>query len=279
MIGALLAVWAAAAALMLAAWLWQHWRRDASAVDVAWAYAVGAGGLALLALGDGDPLRRLLLATLLVAWSLRLGTHLLRDRVLAGRGEDGRYADWRAASGDRWPWVSFAFFQAQALFVALFCIPAASAAADPRPVPAPLDALGLALWLAGWLIEAFADRQLARWRRDPANAQRTCRAGLWRYSRHPNYFGEWLQWLAWPLLAAGGAAGPWLWLHPLLVLAFLWLVTGIPHTERRALRRRGDDYRRYQAATSPFFPWPPRAEPAPCASPSPSPNAASSPTP
>ncbi|MCS6969416.1 MAG: DUF1295 domain-containing protein [Planctomycetota bacterium] len=260
MIVEVLSVWGVASVAMAAAWVWQLRSRDAGIVDVLWAYGVGGAGLWLLAAGDGDPGRRAVLAVLLALWSLRLGTHLLLDRVLRSRGEDGRYADWRASSGARWPLVSGAFFLAQALFVALFAIPAACGAQDPRPWGEPLDWLGLVLWGAGWSIEALADRQLAAWRRDPAHAGRTCRAGLWRYSRHPNYFGEWLQWLAWPLLALGGPAGLWLLLHPLLVLAFLWWFTGIPHCERRALRSRGDDYRRYQQTTSPFFPWPPRSE-------------------
>lgn len=253
-------IWAGAALLMLVLWLRQVRTRDASVVDVAWAYAVGAAGVAALAAGDGDPLRRLLLGGLLGWWSLRLGSHLLIDRILHASGEDGRYAAWRQQAGPAWNRVAFGFFQAQALFVAIFAIPAVAGAADPRPVGDACDLLGLGIWTAGQAVEAIADRQLARWRRDPAHAGRTCRHGLWRLSRHPNYFGEWLQWCAWPLLAGGAAWGGWLWLHPVVVLVFLLVLTGIPHTERRALARRGDDYRRYQRATSAFIPWFPRPE-------------------
>lgn len=256
----LLLIWGGAAVLMLLLWAWQVRSRDASVVDVAWAYAVGAAACAALALGDGDPGRRAALAVLAAAWSLRLGTHLLTDRMLKATGEDSRYRHWRELCGARWNAVAFGFFQAQAVFVAIFALPAVAGGADPRPFGAWTDYAALAVWGAGLICECAADQQLARWRRDPANAGRTCRAGLWRYSRHPNYFGEWLQWLAWPLLALGSPLGWWLALHPLVVLVFLLYLTGIPHTERRALLSRGEDYRRYQRATSAFFPLPPRSE-------------------
>lgn len=260
MIASVLLIWGAAAVLMLLLWAWQVRSRDASVVDVAWAYAVGAAACAALALGDGDAGRRAALAVLAAAWSLRLGTHLLVDRMVKAKGEDSRYRHWRELCGPGWNRVAFGFFQAQAVFVAIFALPAVAGAADPRPFGAWSDYAALAVWAAGIITECAADAQLARWRRDPANAGRTCRAGLWRWSRHPNYFGEWLQWIAWPLLALGSPLGWWLALHPLVVLVFLLYLTGIPHTERRALLSRGEDYRRYQRATSPFIPLPPKAE-------------------
>jgi steroid 5-alpha reductase family enzyme len=259
----LLAIWGGAALLMLALWAWQIRSRDASIVDVAWAFAVGVAGLAALWLGDGDDGRRAALAVLAAAWAARLGGHLLVDRVLKAAGEDSRYRTWREQCGPRWNAVALGFFQAQAVFVAIFALPAVAAAGDARAFGAWTDYAGLALWGAGLIVGCAADQQLARWRRDPANAGRTCRAGLWRYSRHPNYFGEWLLWCAWPLLAIGSPLGWWLWLHPLVVLVFLLYLTGIPHTERRALLTRGEDYRRYQRSTSKFIPWPPARETSP----------------
>ena len=249
--------------MMLALWAWQVRSKDASVVDVAWAYAVGAAACAALLFGDGDAGRRAALAVLAAAWSLRLGTHLLIDRILKATGEDSRYRHWREQSGARWNGIAFGFFQAQAVFVTIFALPAVAGAADPRPFGAWTDYAALAVWASGLLVECAADSQLARWRRDPANAGRTCRAGLWRFSRHPNYFGEWLQWLAWPLLACASPLGWWIALHPLVVLIFLLYLTGIPHTERRALISRGEDYRRYQRATSSFFPLPPKSEESP----------------
>ena len=107
--------------------------------------------------------------------------------------------------------------------------------------------------------ERVADRQLARFRSNPENKGKTCRTGLWAYSRHPNYFFEWLLWFSFPLLAVG--AGWWsaaAWFGPLLMLTFLFRFTGIPLTERQALRSRGSDYRRYQREVSAFVPWFPK---------------------
>jgi steroid 5-alpha reductase family enzyme len=103
--------------------------------------------------------------------------------------------------------------------------------------------------------EALADRQLESFKRDPQNRGRVCDVGLWRYSRHPNYFFEWLIWLSYALYASTSPAGWAAWIAPALILYFLLRVTGIPATEAQALRSRGDAYRRYQARTSPFVPW------------------------
>jgi len=143
--------------------------------------------------------------------------------------------------------------------VALFSLPFAVVATretDPAPAQILLAAL---LWLLCVGGEALADRQLARFRAEPANRGRTCRAGLWAWSRHPNYFFEWLHWFAYPLLAFGH---PQWWLAlagPVLMLLFLYRLSGIPWTEQQSLRTRGDDYRRYQAQVSAFIPLPPRS--------------------
>ncbi len=117
-----------------------------------------------------------------------------------------------------------------------------------------------ALWMFAVLGESLADRQLAAWRSDPDNRGRTCRAGLWRYSRHPNYFCEWLIWCAFATIASAAPLGWLAWMAPGVMLFLILKVTGIPPTEARALRSRGDDYRRYQQSTSAFFPWPPKQE-------------------
>jgi steroid 5-alpha reductase family enzyme len=107
--------------------------------------------------------------------------------------------------------------------------------------------------------ESLADRQLSRFKQKPDSVGRTCREGLWRYSRHPNYFFEWLHWCSYPLIAIGASQAGWLWCLPLAMFVFLWFVTGIPYTEKQALKSRGDDYRDYQRTTSAFFPWRPKA--------------------
>jgi len=256
-------IWAGALVLMVALWLVQRRRQDASLVDAGWSGGIGLGGLTLLALGSGDPLRRGVFAVMVACWSGRLTAYLVRDRLI-GKPEDGRYAMLRSSWGAQAQRNFFWFFQAQALLVAIFTVPAWVVANAPGAFARWFDIAGLALWVVGSVIEAVADRELARWRKNPASHGRTCRSGLWRYSRHPNYFGEWLLWCGFALVGAGS---PWFAAAaavPLLLLGLLLWVTGIPYTERRALVSRGDDYRRYQRATSAFIPWIPRAEdPAP----------------
>jgi len=261
------AVIAVGAALGMAVlWEVQRRRQDASLVDVAWTYGIGIGGVFAACVGAGDSSRRLVVGLLVALWALRLGTYLLRDRVV-GKPEDGRYRDLRARWGAGAQPRFFVFFQFQAALVALFTLPFLALASDPRHFGSWTDWLGLALWIAGFVLVAAADRTLARWRADPAKHGRTCRAGPWAYSRHPNYFGEWLSWCAYGVIASGG---PWWWL-PWAIAALLLLlitrVTGIPPTEARALASRGDDYRDYQRTTSAFVPWFPRRATAAAASP------------
>ncbi|MDA3963279.1 MAG: DUF1295 domain-containing protein [Planctomycetota bacterium] len=250
----------AAAVLMFAVWLYQIRSRNASAVDVAWSFGVGAFGCGALALGDGDTTRRLVVGLLLGLWSLRLGSYLLFDRLLVHREEDGRYALLREEKGADWNRWALSFFGAQAVFVTLFALPAITLAYDPRPFGTVTDFAGIALWVLALGGESVADRQLARWRSNPANQGRTCRAGLWRYSRHPNYFFECLHWGGYALIAAGSA---YWWIpaaHVVVVFLLVRFMTGVPYTERRALITRGDDYRAYQRTTSTLIPWFPRQE-------------------
>ncbi len=129
------------------------------------------------------------------------------------------------------------------------------AALNPEPTLAPLEYAGTALWMVALAGEAVADAQLAAFKRDPASKGQVCQRGLWTYSRHPNYFFEWLIWVAWALF---GMASPYGWISilcPLLMFYFLFRVTGIPATEAQSLRSKGEAYRRYQQTTSAFVPW------------------------
>ena len=257
MLYALLVAGLTVSALMWVLWAIQRRTRDASSVDAFWALAIGASGLWYAASGEGDPFRRWLAGGLIAAWAVRLGGHLLYDRVLHARAEDGRYAamraHWGASANLHFAW----FYQAQAVVATIFALPFLVAAHDPRPLGL-CDAIAVVWWFVTLGLVALADRQLAHWRRDPANQGRTCRAGLWRWSRHPNYFFEWLHWFAYPVLALGGPFGFWTFGAPLLLLVFLLFLSGIPYTEARALKTRGDDYRAYQAEVSRFIPLPPR---------------------
>lgn len=231
----------------------------AGLVDAAWAYASGASGALLALAGDGDPGRRLLLGILASLWGLRLGTMLLL-RVLR-MPEDGRYVHMIASFGDNARLYLLLFHLLQASWVVLFALPFHFAASSIEPLWGPLDFLGLGIAAAALAGETIADRQLARFRENPDNRGRVCKTGLWAWSRHPNYFFEWLYW--WAPVAFGwhGPMGAWTLIGPALMLIFLYRVTGIPSTEMQALRSRGDAYRDYQRRTSAFFPLPPRRNP------------------
>ena len=237
----------------LLAWCWQRRYRNGGYADVLWSAGVGVLGLIWLVTGEGALAPRLAAAVLLLFWSLRLSWHIWRR--VHGHQEEGRYQAMRHRAERHIEVLLLAFFLAQGLLAWLFALPHSLIASHPG---------GNLYWLAGLLLgivaisaEALADAQLAAFRADPANRGYTCRQGLWRYSRHPNYFFEWLHWFAYPLIALGADGAGWLWLAPLCMLLFLWFVTGIPFTEQQALRSRGEDYRRYQRTTSMFFPWRP----------------------
>jgi steroid 5-alpha reductase family enzyme len=250
--GQLLLVWLLAALAQTAAWLHQRRTRNAGIVDVIWAGGVGAAAMLLGALGRGAPLSRLLLALFGGLWGLRLALHLWRR--VSRETEDGRYASLRALWGEdqrRW----FAFFQFQALLIALFTVPFLPAANAVREPSTPWLAAAAAVWLLGVVGETVADRQLARFRSDPGNKGRVCQIGLWRYSRHPNYFFEWLHWFTYVALACGAALS---WLGPVVMYVFLRWLSGIPFTEAQALRTRGEAYRAYQRTTPILIPWFPR---------------------
>jgi len=227
-------------------------------VDIAWSYAFGALAAFYALCGPGWPVRRALIAALAVVWSARLGTHLF-IRVMGHHPiEDGRYGQLRKDWAADFARKMFGFFQMQAASVVLLGAAFLIAVLNPAPALHPLEFAGAALWLVAISGEALADAQLAAFKRDPANRGRVCAAGLWRYSRHPNYFFEWLIWVAFFVFALGS---PWGWVAIVGPASILWLllrVTGIPMTEEQSLRSRGDAYRRYQQTTSAFVPWPPK---------------------
>ena len=152
------------------------------------------------------------------------------------------------------------FYQLQALVAGVFAAPFLLLAQNPSPTLQMVQVLGLALLVAGFGIEATADAQLARHRQDPSQKGKTCRSGLWRVSRHPNYFGEWLLWCGIAVIAAPAPHGLYALAAPALMYVLIRYVSGVPFVEKQALRSRGEDYRRYMATTNTFFPGPTRLE-------------------
>ena len=192
--------------------------------------------------------------------SLRLGIHIARRS--AHGPEDARYAALRLEWGARFHVRMFWFLQIQAAAAALLALSMRLAAHNAAPWPRLLDGLGILVLAVAIVGEGIADASLRRFKADPANRGAICDAGLWAWSRHPNYFFEWLGWFAYPLLAID-LTGGWQWgLLALTGPAFMYVllvhVSGIPLLEQQMLRRRGDAFRAYQNRVSVFFPRPPK---------------------
>ena len=256
--GALLSAAVAIAGAMLALWLLSLRLRDASIADIWWGPGIALAGVAALLSTGVAPARSRLLVSLAALWGLRLGGYLLWRN--AGRGEDPRYRAMRRHWGARFPWVSLAsVFGLQGLLQWIVSLPLQVGIAAPGGAPlGALDALGAALFAGGLGFEAIGDWQLARFKADPANAGRVMDRGLWRYTRHPNYFGDALA--QWGLFAIA-LATPFGWttaFSPVLMTFLLLRVSGVALLERSIGRRR-PDYAEYQRRTSAFLPMPPRA--------------------
>lgn len=247
----------ATAVVMCCAWLWQRLGGKAGVVDVAWTWSVGLLAIAYVTWSaDGLIARRILLGVLAGLWSLRLGLHLL-PRLFHAK-EDERYLQMKANWGRNAQLRIFLFYQSQALAAPLFALPMLLGGNSRAELNA-WDAFGVAIWCVAMFGEWQSDRQLAAFRKSPESRGRVCQVGWWRYSRHPNYFFEWLHWCSYVPLAA---FAPWGWLAilaPAAMYYFLNYVTGIPPAEAQSLDSRGAAYREYQRTTSAFFPWPPRS--------------------
>ncbi|MGB8634956.1 MAG: DUF1295 domain-containing protein [Rhodanobacteraceae bacterium] len=249
-------IWLLAALMMLAGWWWQRRNDNAGIVDVLWASGLAGAALLLALLGDGAWWPRMLLAVCGGGWAARLAWHL-RDRVFS-EAEDGRYRHlrrhWQGNQGK-----FLLFFQFQAALIVLFALPFVAVASNTRVEPAWLVA-GFLIWAASVLGESIADRQLARFRQQPGNKGKTCDGGLWRYSRHPNYFFEWLHWFAYVAMAVGAPLAWLAWCGPVIMYVFLRWISGIPFTEEQSLRSRGESYRDYQRRTPMLIPWFPKTD-------------------
>ena len=242
-------------AWMVVLWVWHLKLANAAVVDFGWASGLALLGLFYAIKADGYGPRRFLAGAMVFVWGMRLAKHLLSDRVLGGKPEDPRYQELR----DRWPGRTgikfFIFFQFQAVLAVFLSTPFVLLAVDTEPAISSYEWGGLALWVIALWGEIAADAQLKRFKADEDNAGHVCQDGLWYYCRHPNYFFEWLVWVAYFVAALATPYGAWTVLCPLLMLYFLLRVTGIPATEAHALQSRGEEYAEYQRTTSRFIPW------------------------
>lgn len=245
---------------------WEIARRTGNSgwIDAIWSFAVGVAGsaAALVPLHPGNAvtLRQFVVAILTAIWSLRLGLHIVRRT--AGGGDDPRYAALREEWGENFPRRLLLFLQIQALAAFLLALSVLTAAHNPEPGLRAGDYLGVLVLVTAIAGEGIADRQLARFRADPANRGAVCDIGLWSLSRHPNYFFQWLGWLAYAVIAidpAGGYGWGWVALSgPALMYWLLVYASGIPPLEAHMLRSRGDAFRAYQVRVNAFWPGLPR---------------------
>ena len=264
-----IAVSAALSAVMSGAWLAWRGTKNSGWVDAIWTFGLGAIGvvaaLTPFLLFAELTARQAILAVLIALWSARLGLHIAQRT--AGVTDDPRYARLLRDWGVNAPKQMFWLLQKQALVSIPLALAMALAAFNPLPGLRLQDWLGVLVLLIGIGGEAISDFQLRRFCADPANQNHICSAGLWGWSRHPNYFFEWFGWLAYPLFAidfGGGHAWPYPWgfaalAGPLCMYLLLVHVSGIPPLEAHMLERRHDEFRAYQARTNAFFPAPPRA--------------------
>lgn len=248
----------AAWVFMTMVWLLSLKKRNASIVDSFW--GLGFILLAWLTAGHGAGFvgRRTLLLALISLWGLRLSLHITWRNW--GQGEDRRYQVWRQKYGESFWWQSlWRVFGLQGLLLWIISLAPQAALLSPEPGWFTwADRLGTLLWLVGFLFEALADWQLARFKGDPANRGQVMDRGLWRYSRHPNYFGETLVWWGIFLISLSAWGNWWTIISPLTITFLLLKVSGVTLLEKELPERR-PAYRAYQKRTSAFVPWFPRA--------------------
>lgn len=248
----------AIAAMMLAVWGVSLWRRDASIVDIFWGLGFVLVAVCSLRVAPAPGPRAYLVSGLTAIWGLRLALYLAWRNL--GREEDYRYQAMRRAAGDRFAWVSlYQVFALQGVLMWIVSLPVQGAiglsGGDGLGI---LDFVGALCWAVGLGFEAIGDWQLVRFKAEPANAGRVMNRGLWAWTRHPNYFGDFTVW--WGLGCLGLAAGAWWSLVGSLVMSVLLIrVSGAALLEK-GLTKRKPEYAAYIAATSPFFPRAPRGK-------------------
>jgi steroid 5-alpha reductase family enzyme len=237
-------------------WLASLWLKNSSIMDIFWGTGfVIANWVYFFLAPDGFPLRKWLIGILVTVWGLRLSLHILqRNR---GKPEDFRYQVWRKEAGPSWWWLSFfRVFLLQGILMWIISAPLLAAQLGSKPAHLILfDFLGAIVWGIGFFFEATGDLQLARFKADPANKGRIMDHGVWRYTRHPNYFGDSAQWWGYYLIAVF-AGGWWTIFGPILMTLFLLRVSGVTLLEKTLEKRPG--YQEYICKTSAFLPWFPR---------------------
>lgn len=236
-------------------WLLSLLIQDASIIDIFWGTGFVIVGWAYFLMSSSDGIRSWLLIIPVSVWGLRLTLHLAKRNI--GKGEDFRYQRWREEEGKRWWWLSYIrVFLLQGLIMWIVSISLAATLFYSNSLPDMLNYVALLLWFIGFVFEAGSDWQLMTFRSNPDNAGKVLNTGFWRYSRHPNYFGDAVQWWAFYVIALGTGAW-WTIISPIIMTFLLTRVSGVPMLEH-SLKKRKPAYQEYVEKTSAFFPMPPK---------------------
>lgn len=237
-------------------WFWSLFLKNASIVDIFWGFGfVLIAWLTFTATPQGYPPRKQIMVALVTIWGLRLALHIGARNW--GKPEDFRYVKWREENGAIWWWVSFfKIFLLQGILIWIISAPIIAAQASGFPaIVTPLDYIGVSLWTFGLLFESIGDLQLTRFKADASNRGKLLTTGLWKITRHPNYFGEAVLWWGFYIIAL--AAGSW-WtiFSPILMTFLLMKVSGVAMLERTMRSKPG--YEQYTMSTNAFVPWFPK---------------------
>jgi len=237
-------------------WIISLLKKDASIVDVFWGLGFIIVSIFYFNLNPNHVIRQLLVLALVGIWGLRLALHILRRNW--GHGEDPRYRAWRAQAGSSFWWKSyFKVFLLQGLVLWIVSWPLLAAPQSTKSLWTLFDVIGIILWSTGFLFEAIGDLQLARFKRDAANKGKVMRAGLWAYTRHPNYFGEALIWWGFYAFALNSSSSWWTIISPVSMTFLLMRVSGVALLEKSLIVTK-PEYKNYIDSTNAFFPWFPR---------------------
>lgn len=226
-------------------------------MDIVWSLGLGAGSIFLFFELDTRSFSAWAALVLMLLWSTRMGTHLYFNRILSDK-EDNRYQRLIEHSGTSWKWVFLLCFLLQIFFIFIFLFPIKAAMNSSEASFVGFQVFGFIIGCLALVGESLSDIQLNQFCSNPHNKQKVCKEGFWRYSRHPNYFFEWLFWFSFVGLALGSERFYIALIGPLVMYVFLRFITGVPFAEMSSLESRGDAYKQYQQETNVFFPWFPR---------------------
>lgn len=243
-----------AASVMGLGYLYSTLKSYYSIVDVLWAYSFSFVVVGLFFKHQSSDLF-FFIAIPFILWSVRLGTHLLTRLLKHFPTEDGRYLDLKSTWSKNLNRNFLFFYLFQALSVVFLSTPLIVVLNSPDSEIGPLTKIGFLISFLSWIGESVADKQLATFRSNPQNKGGVCNTGLWRYSRHPNYFFEWMIWVGFAVMATSVEYGYLAWISPITMYYLLNYVTGIPYAEAQSLKSRGEKFVAYQKTTSAFFPW------------------------